>query len=548
MNRLFSELVDEYTPEPNPAICNGLAMSVMDRVEKYIDTVFRSVAKNFPAGLTYEGCERCTPQEEFEECTKTYNGKRTYNIATSYLYLMKYHFKYQGKEIPSRYMYLPYVGDGGIIYLNGTCYHISPVITDVVISPTFNSIFVRLLCDKLVFNRCYHSIVVNGVKNTTHVSWSTIYRKSKTTGKDIATTAANTCNMHYLLAKMGFTEVFRRYLGYVPIVGLDEINSKNYPPDQWVICESTKIQPKTFIHGIYIPNQLKMAIPKEHWNADAKTLVTGFYYVADHFPDRVKMGFLDKPVLWKILLGHIRFSGDYSEASLMESIQIHFNSIDDYVDLIVKDKLKEAGYEVNDFYDLLALIMLQFDNWAINAPESNNSMYGKTMEILYYILFNVTSVIFHTSFKLNEMALKKTLLMKDIIMLFNKNLKTGAIYKLTDAHIAMSTVAYCGDNKYPKITSTLALQQSSPGAKKGSKHHVKIDSSKRLHISAVEAGSLLYLNKSDPTPIVKANMFLNVNLLNYQIEPKEKFKEMRDTIEKLMKPAVLEISVDEETS
>lgn len=530
-------MIEANTPQMNRNICDGLACVYMDRVEEYIDTVLKSASNSFPPGLEYTGeYERCTPQEEYIEATRPKNNKRVYDIATSYVYMVKYKFRYEDIDLPPRYIYLPYVTDGGIIYLSGTMYHISPVITDNVISPAYNSIFIRLLRDRIVFERSYHSVVVNDVKETTHVAWANIYKKNKAVSKVPPTTKAKPTAMHYLLAKYGFSETFKKYLGFVPIVGdSSTITVKDYPKDKWVICQSVGLQPRSWQGEYYNPSHVRLAIPKENWNPDTLTFVTGFYYVVDYFPERIKVAYIDNKNRWMILLGHVIFSGMYGEGKLYDLIKEHFESLDECVDSIIIHKLSEIGYNITNFYDLLALIIINFNKWAVNAAESNMSLYGKTLEILYYVMYDITSAIFQTIFKLNKAATKKKLIAKEIVKILNWHLRTGPIFSLTRGNIAISTVSYSGDNKYPKITSILGIQQSTAGATRGKSTRTVVDSTKRLHVSSIEAGSILYLSKSNPTPNSKANPFMEVDLTTSKIVAKEEYKELLSHTEKLLK-------------
>lgn len=540
MQRLFKQLTEANTPKANKAVMEGLATTYLPMAESYIHTVFLSASKSFPQGLEYVGFERCSTLEEFNEITRLKNNKRTYDLAKSSLYLVKYFFRFQGNDLPPKYIYLPYVTDGGIIYLGGSCYHLSPILMDKVISPGISSIFVRLLRDKVNFERCYHSMVINGRRETMQIVWSRIYRKSTEIRRVPPTTKANTCIVHYLLAKYGFENMFQKFAGFVPIIGEEEITVDSYPKDKYVICESTQVRPKTCLGEFYEPTRIRIAVPIEHWNDFTQSLIAGFYYTVDHFPNRIKPGFVNNQKLWMILLGHIIFSGIFGEGKLYEGIQEHFNSLDEYVDNIVIKKLEEIGHSIDDFYDLLALILRHFNDWIVNAAENIISLYGKSLDVLYYALFDLTSAIFRTNFRLNKLATKKQLSGKEIIETMNKHLKMGAVYGLTRNNISVSSVSYSGDNKYPKITSVVAQQQSTSGATRGRRTRTVVDATKRIHPSMIEAGSMLFLSKSNPTPAVRANMYLNLDIATGTIQPKAKFDHIRERADLLLKGVVPE--------
>lgn len=535
MEPLFARLVEAHTPKVNDHVMRGLATTYMSKAEEYIHKVFTSASKSFPQGLTYVGYERCTPEEEYNEITKVKNNKRIYDLAKSDIYLMKYKFAFQDQLLPDRHVYLPFVGDAGIFSLGGALFHITPVLSDKVISPGFDSIFVRLLRDKIIFKRCYHSLIIDGVRETTHVIWSQIYRKPRDNKKVPITTKALTTVPHYLFAKLGFTETFRRFTGSVPIVGEDEINENTYPKESWVICESSQVKPKTYMGDFYEPTRIRLAIKKDAWNTTTKALVVGLFYVIDHFPARFKPNYLDSQSLWMILLGHIVFSGLYGENKLFTNIQEHFMSLDDYVDTIVIEKLKENDYHVNDFYDLLALILGIFNNLVLDSEHSALSMYGKSLEVLYYVLYDITAGIFKVNFRLSKLASKKKLILKDVVETFNKNMKMGAIFGLSSGKIIAEGVSYSGDHMYPKITSKLTEQESLPGAARGKSKRLVVGEDKHIDVSMVFAGSALFLSKSNPTPTNRVNPYINIDLATGTILPNPKFQEISARTEALLK-------------
>lgn len=531
MNRFNKALIDRIVPRPNREIMEGLACHYLPQAEAYLDSVMRSASKGFPAGLEYVGYERCTPSEAFHELSRPKNNKRTFDLARSDLYLVKYLFRFNGNDLPPRYMQLPFVLPGGLMHLGGSLFHVSPVMTDKVISPGMNSVFVRLLRDKVNFERCLHTITANGVSETVQVVWSRLHRKPNGVNKLPATTKANTSAVHYLLAKFGFTEMFKRFVGFVPEIGEDELNESTRPISHYVIVESSGVKPKTFVGEFYESTRIRVVVPKERWNAEVQALVAGFFYVVDHFPSRIKPSYVDNISTWMVLLGNIIFSGSYGSGRLHDSIKEHYNSLDQYVDSIVVKDLKTLGHDVDDFYSLLFLIIKNFNQWIVDSQENATSLFGKTLEVLYYVLYDITSAIFKTNFRLNKLANKKKMITdKEIIETMNKQLKKGVIFGLSRANIAVTSVSYSGDNMYPKITAVVAQQQASTGATRGRKARTVIDSTKRADASFLEAGSVLFLSKSNATPAVRANMFMNLDLNTGQIQPKPKFEALRKNI------------------
>jgi hypothetical protein len=58
---------------------------------------------------------------------------------------------------------------------------------------------------------------------------------------------------------------------------------------------------------------------------------------------------------------------------------------------------------------------------------------------------------------------------------------------------------------------------------------------KRLHVSMIEAGSLLGMPKTNPTPNVRINPYINLDLGNGTIVPNPKLKELLNKVSKQLK-------------
>lgn len=508
--KAIAELVDNATPKINPVLGNGLACTHLEYVEEYVDSIFKSAAVGFPPGLTYDGCRRCTPQEEFNQTTKQRGNKYVFDVARSDIYLMEYKFSYQGVKLPSRYMFLPFVNDAGIIFLGGSRFVISPILSDRVISIGVSNVFVRLLKAKLIFNREPYHFKVNGLREDLQVAWSKIYNEKKNPNAPASTVKAKCTIAHYLFCKHGFSETFKRYANCDPVVGGPEINKDTYPESDWNICYSSQLKPKGFGRSFYETNEIRVAVPKHKYTPMVKNLIGGFFYCVDHFPSRIKVEFINQTSLWMVLLGHIIWSGNIPQGKLFIDVQDHISSLDEYIDLIYHKKLKDIGYDCTDIYQLFALVIEKFNDWLLSSEDRVNTMYNKELSILYFICYEISSAISNLCFKLKS-AQKKELNAKKIITIMAVNLKPGLIYKITREHGEVTTTSSSGDNKALK-TTLLLVQQSASSKNKSKKDRLSIsDPTKRLHSSVAEIGAFLALPKSDPSGRSRLNLHLQIN-------------------------------------
>ncbi len=540
MEKHFANILEENTVKVNHDIVNGLACSEMLKGEQYLDRVLRLVAKTFPEGVTYDYYERCSPYEEFEETTRPRDAGRVFDLAPSNIYVIKLHFSFKGKKLLHRYLYLPYVEEGGIITLNGSRFHVTPVFSDKVISPGRDNLFVRILQNRLKFRRLYHTVTVDGIKDSMYVVWGQIYRKPKIDNNKVPiTTKASTTVAHYLFSIYGFSGAFSKYAGFVPVIGQEDINEDSYPNTDWIICksahgETTHVKPNTFMGNYYHGTNIRLAIRKDKWNEITKGLVAGFYYIVDHFPDKFNTKSLDNKDNFIILMGHILYSGTYGYDHLYHLMNNHLSSLDGYLDEIAIDKLRERNFHVSDFYDLLALLIEHFNALVTDTDNLRSSVYGKSLEILYYMFYNTTENIIKTRFSLVKLANKRPLTEKDVNDTLKKRLNKRSVFKLTSDRIITETLEYSGDNKFVKITSKMTEQESLPGATKGKSKHAGASDGMMLNSSMTEAGNILYLGKTNCIPTNRVNAFVNMDDSSRTILPNPKYIDIIKRAEDLL--------------
>lgn len=535
MDNELARLVDQDTPKLNPLVANGLAMEHMKSVEKYIDQVFQSAAKGFPKDLLYHGGVRCTPQEEFDEITRKKNNNRsTYDVAPSYVYMMKYNFSWKGKMLPPRPLYLPFVTDAGMIKMGGSDFVISPVLSDRVISVGVSNIFVRLLRDRLTLEQLSHQYMENGKRQHAKVAWSLIYHKNDAKMKKVPATVKAECTlMHYLLCKYGFTDTFLKFGNCRPVVGGLEVNHNVYPESDWVICTSTGVKPPKMGRGFWEAPTIRVAVRRDEMTQMVRNMLGGFFYVADHFPTRVTPDIIDHTQRWRVLLGHILFSGNIHEGWLDDQIADHMTSLDDYLDGLVVVKLKEIGHSVEDVYQLFALVIEKGNDWILGAADKIASMYDKELSILYYVLYEISSHIFKLYFKLKA-ASKKELTDKEIISTMNLTLRTGLIYSIVKSHGEVSNISVSGDNKAFKVTTLLIPQGNSSKLSPKKDKAVMNDPSKRLHASVAEIGGYSALPKSAPDGRSRLNPCVRFDAKGVIVRNPERI-ELLDRVQEMIK-------------
>ena len=523
---IMAELFRQDMPSMNKNIMEGLVMSWGDQQCAYLEQVWRGAIKSYPPGFEFVGIEQCTPDEEFAHASRVSNNRRSLDLARSDTTLFKTKLRYKKVPIPDRYLYLLHFYRGGLYHISGTEYHAPPVLTDKVISPGLDSVFVKLLRDKLIIRRTLHNIVVDGVRENLTVVWSQIYRKANDNSKVEATSRAETILAHYLFCKFGFYGAFEKYAGVRPIIGLEEINQTNYPPETYTIFASCETKPTTCLTNFYEPVKYRIAIEKSKISALTTGLVVGFFYILDHFPNMMPLGSLGRTDMWRIMLGNILFSGNYGAAKLLTRVNEHFGALDEYMDAIAVEKLSEINYDVKNFYDLLSELIKKFSLLLVSNRDDTLSMYSKSIEVLYYLLYDITSAIFRVSHALCKIAARREITERDITETFSKYMKPGMILKLSNGKVCSEPVATSTPLLYPKITALCAEQESLPGATRGKSRRGSVSPKNHIHVSMATCGSPLFLAKTNPTPKRHLNPYVMIDMRTGTMLPHPEFAEL----------------------
>jgi hypothetical protein len=403
------DLVIEDRTRMNPDVAKGLVYARQKQIPAYIDSAWRVVAKNFPPGLVYKGCRPLTPQEEYRLTSKRGASRAAQiDLARCDLRYWVYFLEYNGEPAAPVYLQLPFLGQGGSIHLSGSRYIHCPVLSDPVISVNRTGAFAQLLQIKLVFNRVAYAFVTNSHTQSCEIHpvvWSRVWngRPVIASGSSIS---GETTVAHYLFAKYGVTDTFKKYAQCDIHYGDEStINEENYPRDSYLICSSMGSHApgrKKRKMSYSEPSLLKVAIRHDQSTPMVRALIAGLFYVTDRFSYRADCMALDELSMWRITLGLFIFGTDRGEGVLLADINEHISSMDLYVDEMVKFKIIKQGHAVEDIYDLFALLINKLDDWIIDNDVRGNCTYGKELTTLYRLLFDITRALVTFSYELKK--------------------------------------------------------------------------------------------------------------------------------------------------
>jgi len=539
--RTLAEFIKNDTPKFNKTLCEGLVYHRVNDAITYIDNFIKySCGGKTNTHLNYLGYEEVSTKEEIKFLFNK-SSKVIHDIAENDIYLVKFKFQYGDEEnVREHYFYLPYLEKGNIIHLSGNKFLIMPVLSDKVISIGDKIIFINILTAKYSFMRTYFSVVVNDRFCRVPLINTELYKNQVKKLQD--TTKANTIVIHYLLANFGYTVTTQMLLGFTPRVVYD-----CEPKQGQIVIKSTGNVPHGYIGNkeIYTSSPIKFVINEKDYNENVLYCLGNIMYILDNFPDNISISEMDNILIWRRLLGEIIHSGNHGLGYLSEKINAHFNDLNSNIDAITINKLKDIGIECDKLMDLLVIIFKNFNNWIMSTE--NRSLYNnKTYEVESFILSYLTSRITRIVLDINKEELRENgckLDSKVIDKIFKKYFIARSIFNIKKEKQYVTSIEYSGDHLYFKNTS-MVVQQESDFININAP---EINTSERSKIigSMATVGSILGLSKKNPTPLIRANPYVNICSKTGTILPHPKFNSIIDETDRLLSNVDINEDIDD---
>lgn len=525
----LSNYIKNNTPKFNKELVEGFVFNRINKAINYIDNFIKySCNSKTNTHLRYLGYKEVSPRDEIKFLfNKT--SKVIHDIAENDIYLVKFMFQYgDEEEVREHFFYLPYLNKGNIIHLSGNKFLVMPVLSDKVVSIGEKIIFINILTAKYSFTRSYFGIIVNDNYRRVPIINTELYKNQVKKLED--TTKANTTVMHYMLANYGYTKTMQMLLGFVPKPVYDSNNSKK------MIFKTTGNVPNGYIRNkqLYQPTNIKFIVDEKDYTEEVLYCIGNMFYILDNFPDSITIDELDNTSMWRRLLGEIIHSGNHGLAYLNEKISAHFNDLNSNFDTVTINKLKDIDIDTTNLMELLVVIFRNFNNWIMNV-ETRSLYYNKTYEVESFVLSHLTSRITRIVLDINKEELRvdgQKLDSKIIDKIFKKYFVTRAIFSLKKEKQYVTSIEYSGDHLYFKNTSMVVQQESD--FININNPDVNTSERKKIVASMATVGSILGLSKKNPTPLIRANPYVNVDFKTGTILPHPDYNDIIENTDKLL--------------
>lgn len=504
-------------PRLNPDLCNGLAYKQSNLIVGFIDDVLRCASASFPPGLEFIESRPATPEEQLRDMTRLKRNKRQYEVAPSDLYHRVYIFHFEGRPLKLRYLQLPYIRRGGVVRINGSSFVVSPVLADNIFSVEPDKIYMPVTRSKITFQSLPYYFVMDDQTVPTDIVHAKVFRL---TSPKLGNNARKTMLFHYILCKHGLREGLRKYFGVHAEVGNDEINTENYPADEWVICRTRGKRPAVKGYPNYQPCPVRIAIKRSEYTADLIPALGAFYYIVDHEPDLIDDQ-VDNPMLWRRLLPRFIKNEVVSDRKAMEEMEAHIASVDSYLDDLVRRKLVHEGVPCRDIYDVFMEIVKTYTMRTLNCDPAN--MHGKQLETVRFLMYDVVYSISKLLFELVKLSGDR-LRVDFIERVFDQGFKTNIIQKINSRHGEVNTLESATDCLPLAVTKGLVSQSKASDARGGKAKHSSemTDPSFALHASQCTVNTYLFISKSAPSARESLNHFMELGPHN-EVVPDERY-------------------------
>lgn len=590
MNNLMRRMMDDCMPKFNPNVVDGSVDKLLLSIPNYLDGIFHSSIKSLHSDIDmqYIGYEYISPFEEFTKNFSTSGNDKSYDLAHSDVYPVRFKFRYKGEDI-TRELLLPYGSRGNIMKMSGTNYVIAPVLSDTILSPENDSLFVRLFKDKITFKSYTRNFIYNGDNRSGSIIWAEIMKNNTTSGE----LGKPICGISlYLFANYGFRGVIERYfkddLRKVmkrELVENDIIFTDKDRPDLLEthnVFESTKILPTKCksITTTYIGHDAKFYIKKDI--AETTFLTNCIYGVmngldtlphyAKELIEHIEEGKVEEEKFkWKMIIATIACKGEYTVGRNVEDIMEHFYSLENYVDTYIIDKFKEIGIYVENFFDLLYVILYKYNELILSAKEYNSDIRNRYFDINYYICYDIMIGFNKVILSINKRNQKvkspnnkqpggnqdlyiKDIKKSEIEKMFHNDLKDKTIFgiiKSSSPNFHIIQAESTNDSMYWKCTAVNEDQSRGKGVKRAT--NARFPSSMQIARSYdTVLGSIFFLPKGTPSGRLRTNVFLDYNLNTGRINIAPEEEAMLDYVDLRLKgktedPNIIATTISEET-
>jgi len=554
MHKLYDSVqVDEMNPE----VLSGIARELGKDTVGFVDSLWKQSLKALPKKMiedeifVYKGYSIVPIHERTLVDSKKIiaPGKKvspqklkySINLSDDIPVIFKFAIKNNG-VIEEAYLHISvvYIRRNSLCKLSGTLYQITPILSDILITPDKNGVFVKPDSIKFKISTSTTSITYLEPKDSrfknklTNIVISDQMRGGSKPGREKVIYGSPKTPIHlYIVYRYGLKEAYGKEIHIIKNSEIEDYHAKGY-----YIYSVNNNKPKG--HLKWSRSEYSIAVKKEPDKNNIK-LIASVLQVLYYFPKSGEdmcnvIGTKEEEGFWSLAIGRMIYKGLRSEEFMLREVRNLFIKFQTYISGRIASKLAGIGFtETTDFFCFLREMLEKLDDMKASHLEYINSFSYREIDIYYYLLYpyieSINKIINSIA---KEYKNSGNFARTNFYGITNtEHSKKGMLRKISKAPIALtlSKAEASSDNLFFKMSSNMIPQEVGKGVnrKRSNKNPDIIPKNMQgLHGSFPYLGNLLKLPKGTPVALASINPFLKIDKFGKFIFSKDDIKTMEE--------------------
>ena len=521
------KMVDEKFPKINPKIGLGIVYyDCQNPMGKVNETLTSSINNAIP-GLKYEGWHWLSPEQEYRERAQLVRSNKisqkgqdalrskapsTINIDPNDMRMVCIKMSYKGKPLPDRNLLIHYVSKYNNMTINGARYRFAPVLYDAFPSVSRNDVFIQLDKAKVTFRNNKNVLLLRDEELTRiNVVCSALFNdkgssKVKQNKMQVADVRMDTCLVHYMLCHYGINNLFEKVLKLKIDKDVFIYDEQKFTPqfdkNEYVVYKSIRKQPNTYLGhtNAWSPTYICIAVKKNRETPLIRNYIAGIYYILGNFSAYLNMESLNEPIKLMHTLGIILFGPTESLNMIVNKVDSHIRSLDSYMEASTAANIRAKGYNVKNIYELMAVVVENYDRWVAWYKQNSSSCYEKTISTRHYTYFQINRAVNLLVFALTGLYNRKgdNVREQDIVKELTQTLRPLMAYKVISEHGSELAVISDATDR-PILNAGTHIVPQSHTAPGGKNRRTSVTPEVAADSSVSVACSYLAIAKSNPS-------------------------------------------------
>ena len=548
----------------NDKILRGLSTDKMQNCITYLEKQFKENIAS-PTGLSFDRLEVVDPISAAMNVTTRQN--HSYDITRTDFALAYMHFTYKGEALEPLPLYVPVIGP--VMYIAGSPYILRMVLSDKLLSPGTNDLFMRVYRGKAKISRADRGGFTLHYREKDKVIASREVGDvllgnyfTPTIPSNMKITKCSPTLILYLLAKFGYEKMLDMVLGFsLKVVTIEDpllVTTKDdvvfsTSNNSFTIAKSKHLIGKDYEVKI---TQAGFTLPRADYDKLSSTLkerlhntVATLFYILDGMPS-IEPQHIQLDGFWMIPFRDTLYGKDDDRKKELTASS-HIAGLEGYMtDIVISDIHKEFGdtlgydFRTDGFFKLMVVLLHKYNEWRTASALISASVTDKRLRLYYYMFVDIITQINIVNMLINNPKQTRSLDAAGVKKVIRTELNIGRMYRIKGGAGAKGAMkpnqavkplsSYSGDHKYIKITADTDIQINVIGAMGGaiSKRigSNEGDPTTLLDPGQCIAGTMNAITKSRLAATHYLNMFApydpNTETIRYDDEIREDIEEL----------------------